>query len=403
MELQEKNFLLVGSYSLRVIIHALLLREEFLREDYASGSIVSLMCYPCHAKGNISTCAGIVADRLNLLLKSDEWKNPYRKRCVEQDIRKHFQFHARLREMDYVAVDLLDEISDLIEIEEGYYITESEFLQEAEAEAPGVLDDCVRIPFVSSVRRKLFQRYAPLFAQKLKQADVQVIVVKNFLCEKHGEYYDQLTEYGSAGWDSAEYGSEKSCSLEEIREMNRELEWCYEYLLRCLPEALVADAADFQELVFTYDNFTFGRKQVYYNGSYYQRMAIGVNQAIRSGLETSWLSDLKRDMERYDRVFLIREDEPSGDKLLKDFLGSRAVRETKRSVLVMAVPEQDNVGETFGQEKSGRETPASVRPREENGAEGGVEYRRITEENAHFLLSLYHMIRASKGLNPFTV
>lgn len=400
MELQEKNFLLVGSYSLRVMIHALLLNEEYLREDYASSSIVSLMSHSCHKIDNsgqkndgssvgsgrdISACAGTIADRLNVLLENKAWKNPYRKRCVEQDIRKEFQSCGRLAEADYVAVDLLDEISDLIEIEEGCYITDSEFLREAGMEASGVLNDCARISFVSPARRELFQRYAPIFAQRLKQTGIPVIIVKNFLCEKQGEYYDQLTEYGSG-----ECGSGKSYSLEEIREINRELEWCYEYLLQCLPEAIVADASDFRELEFTHDRFPFGREPIYYNSGYYQRMAIHVNQAIRGVLEKRWLSKLKSDLEGYDRVYLIREDEASGEKLLEDFLGSRALRESKRKVLVMAVAPQERI-----REKSGRNMPASAIIGVENGMEGRVECRRITEENARFLLSLYHMYEFS--------
>lgn len=410
MELQEKNFLLVGSYSLRVTVHALLLNEEFLREDYAASSIVSLMSRPCYRigktalkgnesaacnGGNVSAHAGIVADRLDALLESTGWKNPYRKRCVEQDIRKYFQFHAGLEEKDYVAVDLLEEISDLIEIDGGYYITESEFLREAGPEVLEALEGCSRIPFLSAARRELFRRYVPLFTQILEQADVQVIVVKNFLCEKHGEYYDRLTEYGSA--DSC---SGKPYSLEKIREINRELEWCYGYLLRCLPDAAVADALEFQELEFTHDAFPFGREPVYYNSGYYQRMAIQVNRGIRNIMERTWLSGLKADLEVYDRIFLIREDEPEGEALLEGFLNSRVLRKTGLKVLVLAAvaygssreqPETDMSGPDMAENRSDSKNVAESRSDSGNMAE----YRQITEENVQFLLLLYHMYEFS--------
>ncbi|HBA50116.1 MAG TPA: hypothetical protein DCZ91_20450 [Lachnospiraceae bacterium] len=397
MELQEKNFLLVGSYSLRVTVHAMLLNEEYLRSDYASSSIVSLMSNPCYGIekptlkgrkseagncGNVSVHARIIADRLDALLESARWKNPYRKRCVEQDIRKHFKFHAVLEEKDYVAVDLLEEIFDLVEIGDGCYITESEFLREAGLKS---LEGCVRIPFLSAARRELFRRYVPLFAKKLKQADVRVIVVKNFLCEKHGEYYDRLTEY-----DSTEYSSGRLYSLEKIRETNRELEWCYGYLLQCLPDAIVVDALEFQELEFTHDAFPFGREPVYYNSGYYQRMAIRINQGIRSILESAWLSELKSNIEVYDRIFLVREDEQEAEKLLDAFLKSRALRKTKFKVLVLSAMTYKNWGQELMQKM-----PSLAIGENGIGTGGMAEYKQITEENARFLLSLYHMYEFS--------
>ena len=350
MEMQEKNFLLVGSYSLRVIIHALLLNEDFLREDYASSSLISLMSDP-FTETETEETASLTVKRFSL--GGVQFRNSYRKRCVEQDVRKHFQRKAKLDEADYVVVDLLDEIFDLIVLSEGCYITESAFLQEAGADG---LEGCERISFVSAERRKLFQKYAPLFAEKVRQAQVPVIVVKNYLCEKHSGYYDQFTEYDSLDW---------------IRETNRELEWYYGYLLQCLPEALWVDASEFRELEFTHDDFPFGREPVYYNSSYYQRMAVRVNQAIHERAESDMLEKLKSDIEEYDRIFLIREDEPLKEKLLEAFFASEAVRETKRKILVLST-----VGKNYG-------------------TGGRAEYRQITEENARSLLSLYHMYEFS--------
>ncbi len=340
MEVQEKNFLLAGSYSLRVIIHHLLLNEEFLREDYAGSSIISLMSNP--------------VDRVeDSFLHSMKYKNSYRKRCVEQDIKKVFQHKAGLEGVDYVAVDLLDEIYDLISFGEGCYITESAFLIESTSAKK---EQYVRIPFVSPKRRELFQKYASLFAEKICQAHIPVIVVKNFLCEKHGEYYDSFTAYDSLEW---------------IRQVNRELEWCYDYLLQCLPKAIVAEASKFRQLEFTHDNFPFGLEPVYYNSSYYQNMAISINQGIRAFSEAVILEKLQWDLEEYDKIFLIREDELQKERLLGAFLNSKAAQETKRKVLVLS-------------------TAA-----EEESRNGRLEYRQITAEHARYLLSLYHMYEFS--------
>ena len=340
MEMQEKNFLLIGSYSLRVIIHHLLLNEEFLREDYACSSIISLMSDP------VGSAAGTLSDSL-------KHKNSYRKRCVEQDIKKDFQYRANLEDMDYVAVDLLDEIFDLISFGEGRYVTESVFFREAVSEKK---EEYIRIPFLSAERRELFQKYAPLFAEKIRQANTPVIVVKNFLCEKHSEYYDFFTEYDSLEW---------------IRQVNRELKWCYEYLLLYLPNAIVAESSKFQQLEFTHDSFPFGREPVYYNRSYYQNMAININQGIRAFWETVILEKLQWDMEEYDRIFLVRDDEPEKERLLEAFLNSRAIREAKQKVLVLS-------------------TIAEAESRSKR-----LEYRQITAEHARYLLSLYHMYEFS--------
>ena len=89
-------------------------------------------------------------------------------------------------------MDLLGEVTDLVNIREGCCISESEFLREAWVEG---LEGCERIPFLSPARRALFEKYARLFAEKVQKAGVSVIVVKNFLCEKHGGCYDEFLEY----------------------------------------------------------------------------------------------------------------------------------------------------------------------------------------------------------------
>lgn len=275
MEMQEKKFLLVGSYSLRVIVHHMLLNEGYRRDHYAASSIVSLMSDPYHGAGEAKLMDGkIPVDDDGDVLGCGRWKNPYRKRCVEQDVRKTFRYHAGLGDMDYVAVDLMEEVSDLIQVGEGCYVTESAFFREV---VPEGLEDYRRIPFVSLERRDLFRKYAPLFAERLIKAGVSIIVVKNFLCERHSGYYDWFEEYDFQ---------------EKIRETNRELEWCYEYLLRYLPEAIVADAAELHELEFTQEDFPYGKEPIYYNSVYYQRMAIKVIQRIHDNMESVRLERL---------------------------------------------------------------------------------------------------------------
>lgn len=247
MELQEKKYLLVGSYNLRVILHRFLLEEDFLKEDYGSSSLISLMSEEPEEGGLMEKC---------------RFHNAYRKRCVEQDIGKYFCKRAGLQEMDYIIIDLLDEILDLIQIREGCYITDSAFLQEAEGIC---LRNDVRIPFLCKQRRALFQKYAGRFAEKIRTAHLSVVIIENRLCEKHSGFYDVFTEYEN---------------LQEIRSINQELEWCYQYLRECLPDAVVVDPSRYPEFIFTQESFPFGCEPFYYNNGYYQRAAIQMNQEI---------------------------------------------------------------------------------------------------------------------------
>ena len=254
MELQKKNYLLIGSYNLRVIIRNLLLEEDFLREDYGFSSMVSLMSN--RGENGIS-------------LDGARFKNAYRKRCVEQDVRKTFQRKTQWDGLDYIVMDLLEETADLIEIQDGCYITESEFWQEACGEKKP-FNGRNSTSFLCEKRRALFLDSINRFAEKIKDLCIPVIVVKNFLCERHSTYYDTFSNYEN---------------VEQIQKINQELEWCYGQLIACLSEKLpagvvVVDAFGFEELVFTHDDFPFGRQPNYYNNGYYQRMAIRIGESV---------------------------------------------------------------------------------------------------------------------------
>lgn len=265
--LQNKNYLLIGSYNLRMLIRALMLDEDFLWEDYSSVSIISLMSNSEEKAIPLDGCV---------------FKNTYRKRCVEQDVRKDFLKKNQWDRTDYIVMDLLEEAADLIKIKEGYYITDSEFFQEAYRNNKGIRswknanisekgeglfrpDSYDRISFLSKERRSLFIQSVRCFAKKISGMGIPVILVKNFLCERHSIYYDTFTAYEN---------------IECIREINQELEWCYQQMKNNLLDVVVVDASGFEELVFTHDDFPFGCQPEYYNNGYYQRMAIRIGECV---------------------------------------------------------------------------------------------------------------------------
>lgn len=246
--LQDKTYLLAGSYNLRVILHAMLLNEDRVKEDYGSSSMISMMSYPA-GKEAIASPTGL--------------RNAYRERCVVQDMNKTFYKKKDAGEIDYIVIDLLEEINDLVQLDDGCYITDSAFLQEYQRDD---LKQYRRIPFLCEERRVLFIRYLKDFAKKVRNLHFSsMIIVKNFLCERYAVYYDTYEAYGHT---------------DRIRKINRELEWCYEKLSEYLPDAVVTDASGFQHLVFTHGEFPFGCEPFYYNQGYYQKMAIMISRSV---------------------------------------------------------------------------------------------------------------------------
>ncbi len=254
ISLLGRNYLLIGSYSLRVMLHAFLLDEEHLRQDYSASSIISMMSRNIE-NGNI--------------FKGCSYRNAYRKRHIMQDMEKKFRNiglgHA-VESIDYIVIDMLEEIADLIKLGEDCYITESpyfkEMMQELHREE---YRECERISFLNPERRGLFRKYAADFVKYITAWNVPVILVKNFLCERHSIYYDVYTEYPDADW---------------LREVNRELEWCYVTFAEYMPQAIAVGADGFRNLEFTHDKFPFGCEPIYYNAGYYRRMGIEMNGCI---------------------------------------------------------------------------------------------------------------------------
>ena len=210
--------------------------------------MISMMSYPV-GKEAIASPTGL--------------RNVYRERCVVQDMNKTFYKKKDAGEIDYIVIDLLEEINDLVQLDDGCYITDSAFLQELRWDH---LKQYRRIPFLCEERRVLFIRYLKDFAKKVRNLHFSsMIIVKNFLCERYAVYYDTYETYGHT---------------DRIRKINRELEWCYEKLSEYLPDAVVTDTSGFQHLVFTHGEFPFGCEPFYYNQGYYQKMAIMISRSV---------------------------------------------------------------------------------------------------------------------------
>ncbi len=240
-DVMKARYLLVGGYGLRVIIRELLLEESRLVEYYGSSSIVSMMSTSLDKE---------VLNKMEITAQ-----NPYRKQQVVRDIHKSFLQDDPFQNIDYVVIDFMEEIADLIEID-GTFITESEFFQES-CTIPEKLSKR-RCAFLSKERRTLFQEAADKLAALLMANHMKVIVIKNFLNTRYSDVYDDFSFYEDA---------------EEIRAKNEELEWCYEYFRMKMPTAVCVDTHTFEDLQFTYKDFQFGCLPIYSNNGYYRYMA----------------------------------------------------------------------------------------------------------------------------------
>ena len=252
MGLLDKKYLLIGSYNLRVIIHTLLLEEENLKQDFPASSLISMM-----------------SDNLwmesELLFKNTSFKNSYRKRAVEQDIFKVFLRERISSEIDFVVIDCLEEIYDIYEIAKDTYITDSDYLQEVKKEL-----FYMKIPFLCEKRRKLYEKAVKRLAIKLKETNIKIVIIKNFLSERHSKYYDMDILFEN---------------IKQIKAINEELEWCYEMLISNFPSAYVVDTLELEKLRFTFENFPFGCIPFYYNNGYYRQVAIQLNETIGNHYE----------------------------------------------------------------------------------------------------------------------
>lgn len=109
-KLLRSNFVIIGSYNLRIIVRTLLLEESHLNAYYGASCIESFM----------SERAGWEVEYIG------KPENEYREKQITQDITGEILNTKCIDNCDYIIIDFLDQINDLLDVGTGY-ITISDF------------------------------------------------------------------------------------------------------------------------------------------------------------------------------------------------------------------------------------------------------------------------------------
>ena len=241
--LMQANYLLIGSYNLRVIIRGLLLNEDHIVDYYGASSVVSLMSQPLPCKISFREKA----------------ENQYRRKQILRDINKEFEYYEKFENIDYIVVDLLEEAADLLKVKSAY-ITESEFMKEGVV----IPDYAEAISLLDEERRDLFMGAASKLIDMLRKSGKKVLLAENYLNTRYSDFYDTYEFYDDP----------------QIEEKNRELKWCYDCFCRLMPEAVRMNAESFEQLRFTYKDFLFGCVPENFNSGYYKYMALEIGEKV---------------------------------------------------------------------------------------------------------------------------
>jgi hypothetical protein len=238
-----------GSYnSLIVARNAVLLNSQILNH-YMFSSIISAM-----ADSDPTIQPGI-------------HKNNFRQNMINKDMMKLFTHNgcAELQEADYVIIDFLEEINDIINVNNSYFTN-----SEAHSEISMFSDTHDTIPIISDERKRLWEKSCLKFISYLKRnvRANRVILLRMPLCLKHGKCADLTNEFDNS---------------HELSRINSELAGYYDFFEANF-EGIKSINIEVDNLLFTYEYTRYGCLPQYYNGMKYRQIARQVSAIIEEGL-----------------------------------------------------------------------------------------------------------------------
>lgn len=239
----KSNFVLIGSYNLRVIIRSLILEEKHLKAFYGASCIESFMSDKGKWKPEYI----------------EEPENEYRESQIQQDISGSILHDVNLDLCDYIVMDFLEQTNCLLDVETGY-VTVSEF-----AEKRIKFDENNVISYKDSRRKILFQKYAARLVKFLKEKNKPVILIENYFNQYYSAYYDTMENFENP----------------DIKEKNEFLRYEYELFKKLMPEVIFVSTESLEALQFTQKDFHFGCKPEYYNGGYYRYVALLMGKQVK--------------------------------------------------------------------------------------------------------------------------
>ncbi len=190
----DNKVIAVGSYNLQRVLSRLYLSENIEDLKFQHSSLISIMASPVERE---ATADGT-----------------FREKMVWADYNKKLVSDLKQNSIKYVLIDFVEECYDVLDFQDGKYITYSEALKET-----GINIENARI-----IRRgtqecyELWQSKCDQFIKLLKTnlRPENVFLVKFFLAEGFGEFEEE----------------KKYESIEEVRKYNAILEEYYQYFIR---------------------------------------------------------------------------------------------------------------------------------------------------------------------------
>jgi glycosyltransferase involved in cell wall biosynthesis len=184
-------------------------------------------------------------------------ENAFRKDMINKDVQKLLlsQREGKLSKADYIFVDFLEEINDVIKSNNTFY-THSEAHKEA-----GIFNSRKfrTLSITDKERTVIWESRCLDFIERIRQLfrPDQVILLKQKLCKKYGTRSNELKLFSN---------------IKEIEEINDILSYYYLYFERNFPGIKTIDT-EIEDATYTYEFSKYGCLPQYYNGIQYKKIS----------------------------------------------------------------------------------------------------------------------------------
>lgn len=201
---------------------------------------MTLFCDPQKENYSFTSLESLMSDELSQTCCQFRNTNPYRTEMVIKDLKKTWK--RQLSACKYIILDLLEERHDLIKYENSY-ITKSEAFDEV-----CILREKYQvIPRRSTECRNIWMESCDQFFHKMRNENIQVFILELYLCENKGLRGKEAVFE----------------NIEEIREINKELLFYYEYIKHSAPDVTVISMRE--EASFSGTDYPYGCFPWHYN------------------------------------------------------------------------------------------------------------------------------------------
>ena len=231
--------IIMGSYNSLVIMRNVVFLNTQIKEHYMFSSLIGIMSKNQHIRQEV------------------DHVNPFRKSMVNKDIHKAFcrEIGVNLAEIDFLVIDFLEEIEDIIKVGESYY-TDSVAHKQTDAYT-GLASE--RITILDERREGLWEEKCLEFIKKIKLSfkPQQVILLRQKLCTNYGTDPQHLKSFDN---------------IEELEKINGILDGYYDFFEKNFSGVKVV-LTETGSSTYTYEFTKYGCDPRYYNGIQYKEIS----------------------------------------------------------------------------------------------------------------------------------